>query len=748
MLNRDAFIDNYLDELGENIEAVDATILTLKKDPENEDELTRLLRALHTIKGSSRMLKFGHIERIVHGLENVFKGVREKRYGINRPLVRLVFVTTEYLRAGADKIRSEKDDELPITELLAVYERAYANEPYSLDTLNRNHLQPESGGESEGASAEDRESEDPSPAEPVFRKSDGDFETVRIKISKTDRIIKRFNNLVIKQFQFKKEMDDLRDLEIRFRELMGPSAGGDNGGSAEAARKQNECLKMIQQIRKNFSTDITLMERDALEVQEEIFSLRMLPLQLVLGRMEKMVEDMAMALDKEIALHITGAEVMIDKIILEKLHDPLIHLIRNAADHGIESPEDRAAEGKPRSGRIEIDCAIEGGHVILRIRDDGKGLDYKQIRKRAVDLNPLQEEEIMDMDEASLSTYIFASGFSTNDQVRDLSGRGVGLDIVRYNIENIKGKITLTSRRGEGSEFVLTLPLSLATVEGFFVAAGGEKFLIPANFVREILILQPERILDLISRKGIKLQDKIIPVFPLTAILGRAESEPTEGKQFAVVIESLGETVGMVVDTVIQYASLIYKPPPKSLTRLKLIQGIVFDESYDIITILHIPEVVKRFKGVRSIASRKRYSAEKSEYKNILVVDDSYSTREIERSILELENYSVVTAEDGIDGLEKLRDHHFHMIVTDINMPRMDGLTFVENLRKDDRYRKTPVIVVSSVEDPAVKTDFFAKGADAFIVKSDFDRGNLIMEVRNRIGLSGEKRGGKQVVHD
>ncbi|MFP4347234.1 MAG: response regulator [Desulfococcaceae bacterium] len=748
MLNRDTFIDTYLDELNENIEAVDATILALKKDPENEDELTRLLRALHTIKGSSRMLKFGHIERIVHGLENVFKGVREKRYGINRPLVRLVFVTTEYLRAGADKIRSEKDDELPITNLLAVYERACANEPYSLDTLNRNHPQPESEGEFEGASAGIGESEEPSSAEPVFREAEADFETVRIKISKTDRIIKRFNNLVIKQFQFKKEMDDLRDLEIRFRELMGPSGGGNNGGSAEAARKQNECLKMIQQIRKNFSTDITLMERDALEVQEEIFSLRMLPLQLVLGRMEKMVEDMAMAMDKEIDLHITGAEVMIDKIILEKLHDPLIHLIRNAADHGIESPEDRAAQGKPRAGRIDIDCAIEGGQVIIRIRDDGKGLDYEQIRKRAVAMNPLQEEEIMEMDEASLSAYIFASGFSTNDQVRDLSGRGVGLDIVRYNIENIKGKITLNSRRGEGSEFMLTLPLSLATIEGFFVAAGGEKFLIPANFVREILILQPERILDLISRKGIKLQDKIIPIFPLTAILGRADSEPTEGKRFAVVIESLGEMVGMVVDTVIQYASLIYKPPPRSLAGLKLIQGIVFDESYNIINILHIPEVVKRFKGVRSIASRKRYSAEKSEYKNILVVDDSYSTREIERSILELENYSVVTAEDGIDGLEKLRDHHFHLIVTDINMPRMDGLTFVENLRKDDRYRKTPVIVVSSVEDPAVKADFFAKGADAYIVKSDFDRGNLIMEVRNRIGLSGEKRGGKQVVHE
>lgn len=744
MLNRDAFIDNYLDEVGENIEAVDATILSLKKDPENEDELTRLLRALHTIKGSSRMLKFGHMERIVHGLENVFKGVREKRYGINRPLVRLVFATTEYLRAGADKIRSERDDELPIADLLAIYERAYANEPYSLDGLKRDAVEPETGDGSKDVSSGAQGTEEPPPVDPKHRESDSDFETVRIKISKTDRIIQLFNNLVIKQFQFKKEMDDLRDLEVRFLELMAPASGsGNNGASAEGVRKQSECLKLIQRIRKNFSTDITLMERDALEVQEEIFSLRVLPLRLVLGRMEKMVEDMAMALDKEIDLHITGDEVMIDKIILEKLYDPLIHLVRNAADHGIESPEERAAGGKPRTGRIDIDCAIEGGQAIIRIQDDGKGLDYGKIRKRAAAMNQLQEEEILEMEEEALSGYIFASGFSTNDQVRDLSGRGVGLDIVRHNIENIKGKIDLTSQKGAGSEFVLTLPLSLATIDGFFVAAGGEKFLIPANFVREILILQPDRILDLISRKGIKLQDKIIPIFPLTAILGRTEFEAPDQKRFAVVLESLGETVGMVVESVIQYASLIYKPPPKSLKRLKSIQGIVFDESYNIINILHVPEVVKRFKGVRSIASRKRYSAEKSEYKNILVVDDSYSTREIERSILELENYTVVTAEDGIDALEKLREHHFHLIVTDINMPRMDGLTLVENLRKDDRYRETPVIVVSSVEDSAVQSDFFAKGADAYIVKSDFDRGNLIMEVRKRIGSSGQIQNGE-----
>ncbi len=203
---------------------------------------------------------------------------------------------------------------------------------------------------------------------------------------------------------------------------------------------------------------------------------------------------------------------------------------------------------------------------------------------------------------------------------------------------------------------------------------------------------------------------------------------------FVMIVESLGNMIGIVLDSIIQYASLIYKPLPPNLSKLKLLQGIVFDESYNIINILYIPEIMTRFKGLRGLMPTQQAAEPLHEQKNILVVDDSYSTREIERSILELEDFHVVTAIDGIDGLEKLEEFHFDLIITDINMPRMDGLTFVQNLRQKKAYKYTPIIVVSSIEDSDMREAFASKGIRSYIIKSDFDRGNLVVEVNNLIG--------------
>ncbi|MCP4400830.1 MAG: response regulator [bacterium] len=744
-ISRDAFIDNYLDELKENTESVDSGILTLKKDPANEDELTRLLRALHTIKGSSRMLKFNHIEKIVHGLENVFKGIKEERYGITKSLIQLVFITTDYLRAGARQIKEHKSDEaLSLEKILDVFEKACSNEPYSLDGLKlAPEPQPEPPpevGQPEAAEAAEETGVRRAPGKDETSETIAGYETIRIKLSKTDKMIKLLNNLIIKQFQLRKENDVLNSLEKKFRDLMSMNAGGDRKGDGgkepEYVKKENDYLKHIQQLRKDFGLDLTLLERNTFELQEEILSLRMLPLELILGSLDKMVEETAINLDKEIDFTVSGADVMIDKIILEKLNDPIIHLVRNSIDHGIEMPEEREAKGKNRVGQLGITCYLESGNIIVKIKDDGKGLDYDKILEKAIRLNPIQEEEIRALDTSGLNAFLFASGFSTKEKVQELSGRGVGLDIVKYNIENIKGKIALESEKGKGTEFTLTLPLSLATVEGFFIACAREKFLIPATFVKEVLIINENQRLNLVNGNAIKLRNQIIPIYNLSAILGKNGHEPEEreGKIFVMIVESLSDMIGIVVDSIIQYASLIYKPLPPNLSKLKLLQGIVFDESYNIINILYIPEVMTRFKGLRGLMPAQQPAAKLHKQKSILVVDDSYSTREIERSILELEDFHVVTANDGIDGLEKLEEFHFDLIVTDINMPHMDGLAFVENLKQQDVYKYTPIIVVSSVEDPTIREAFASKGIHSYIIKSDFDRGNLVLEVKNLIG--------------
>jgi two-component system, chemotaxis family, sensor kinase CheA len=743
-LDRDAFIENFLDELRENIDQVDSKILVLKKDPKNEEELNTLLRALHTIKGSSRMLKFNTVESVAHGLENVFKGVKENRYPISKPLIQLVFITTDYLREGITRISETKSDEMEISKLLKVFEQVYENEPYSLDGLRKENPPADEspapaadGGEDGETTAVVLPEGEISVREPMGVASAErptrvtEQETIRIKISKVDKIIKSLNNLIIRQFQFKKQNDVLTELEQNFRELITLQAGGSDGAAFE--RKSSDCLKAIGQIRKSFSEELPLLERDTFEVQEEILSLRMLPLELILGSLGKMVEETAIQVGKEIDFELNGADIMIDKMILEKINDPIIHLVRNAVDHGIETPDVREQLGKPKAGKIQVRCSYESGSIIIRIQDDGKGIDYEKLRQKAIDMNPQQAEEIESMDHGSLNTFLFQSGFSTKESISELSGRGVGLDIVRYNIEKIKGKITLNSEKGNGTEFILSLPLSLATVEGFFVSCCDEKFLIPANFVKEILIIREDDQLDLLDRKAIRLRDKIIPIYYLANILDKEPEYPPE-KYFVMVVESLGEMIGIVIDAIIQYSSLVYKPLPMNLNSMKIIQGIVFDESFNIVNILYVPELANRFKRIKNIDARKRFSTDQREYKHVLVVDDSLSTREIEKSILEIEQYNVATAVDGIDGLEKAREQYYHLIITDIQMPRMDGYTFVENLRKEDRYKSTPIIVVSSVNDPEVQTKFRSIGANSFIVKSEFDRGNLLAEVKELIG--------------
>ena len=753
-LDRNAFIANYLDEVAEQLASIDASILALKDDPGRDDALASLLRALHTIKGSSRMLKFKSMEALAHGLENVFKGIKEGRFDITRDIVRLVLLSGDAMRRGAASIAAVQADDVDTAPFLAVFERAAACEPYTLDTL----ASTESAGSVPAASPAESTGSVPtvspaspapassvptaSPAEsasavpttavpaapaPVRRQSEKQRETIRIDLGRIDGIVRILNNLIIKQFQFRKE----KDIVSRLEGALG-TAVADKGGRGESV---TEALRLARQLRKKLEEDLELMERNTFELQEDILSLRMLPLELIMGNLGKMVEETSAVLGKDIRLSMDGTDLHLDKFILEGLHDPIVHIVRNAVDHGIEKPAERLAKGKDPVGRLAVSCSSESGHIVIRIKDDGKGLDYARIRTRAIELFPSQADEIADMSESGLNTYLFMSGFSTKDQISDLSGRGVGLDIVRHNIESIKGKISLSSAPDQGTEFTLSLPLSLATVDGFFVMSSGEKFLFPAAFVREVITVKSSEVMDLLNRRGFVLRNLVVPLYPLSVILGKGDDDPFDrDKIYVVVVEAFGETMGIMVDSIVQYTTLIYKPVPANLSGLKALQGIVFDENFDIITILFVPELMNRCKRVRNIDTRRRYSASRRENKRILVVDDSQTTREIEKSILEIEDYQVSTAVDGIDGLDRLREQRFHLIVTDITMPRMDGLTFVENLRKLEGYAQTPVIVVSSEDDEGRRNSFREAGATSFIVKSEFERENLLERVKALIG--------------
>ncbi|HUX39595.1 MAG TPA: response regulator [Rectinemataceae bacterium] len=755
-INRMDFVSNYLDETRENLRRVDDGVLKLERDPENPEELGAILRALHTIKGSSRMLKFRAMEQLAHGTESVFKGIREKRYAFSNLHARLVFFGGKLLRVGLEAISRTGIDEVDTSAYLAACEQASADEPFGdrLEELQAASLGGEAGRQAGGDSVPGGRAADEGAAVAPDRGESArpgseqgpapGYESVRVRLENVTRIVEVLNALIIRQFQFKRFQQDLGSLELGFAELLAQVRADDRDGGLSgkglpaSLTTAQGMLTSIRNMKKGFAEQMAVLEQNSYALQEQVMKLSMLPLDLVLGELPRMAAETAASLGKEIEFLVSGSELLLDKAILEGLGDPLLHLVRNSVDHGIESPSERVAAGKPPAGKISVTCGSEAGAIVIKVADDGRGIDADLVKRRAVERGLLRESDAAALAEGEVFALLFESGFSTKEAVSDLSGRGIGLDIVKHNVDRVKGKVVVRSTKGAGSEFVLSVPISLATVSGFFVLAGGRKFLVPSNFVQKIVRLAVSERVSYFNREAFNLDGKIVTLYSLATLLGL---KPLNHGNFlyVVIVESMGERIGVVVDEVQRHASLIFRPVPRNLRKQKIVQGIVFDESYRIINILFVPELIARFKRMKSIDLVAGVRGDEPRSPRALVVDDSANTREIEKSILELEGYEVECAEDGIEALELLKEKDFDVILSDIEMPRMDGITMIGNIRKDAAHARTPIVVVTSYADEATKARAREAGADAHVIKAEFDRNGLVKTIEE---LLEARRGG------
>jgi len=695
MFDKSLLTADFIEETKEHSANIHEDIIKLHENPGNEEMMEDLLRELHTIKGTSRMLGFMTMEKVSHGLEDVLKAVAEKRIELSGVIVGLTLLSLEMLDTCLKKIKENTDDECPVENFMKAYTSVLKG-----GSFERQSLQDEIDGISE---------DDDSNLDKDVRVDD--VQSIRIKLEKINSIINAYDGLIIREFKLKKIVEQLQQEEF----------------NTKNAR--------LGTIRKNFESDLQQLESRLFDVQNEIFNLRMLPLGIILDPLKRTIEKDALSFGKQVRLDIPTNDVSLDKIILEQLSDILLHLLRNSLDHGIESAEERKELGKDPVGTIRVTTSSNANYLEMIVEDDGQGIDYEKVRQKAIAHYPDREAEISAMNESDLSSFLFISGFSTNDTVTSLSGRGVGLDVVRTNMEKIKGKINFETERGKGTKFILTFPSSLATLQGMFVISGGMKFLIPSQYISEVTQIDESEYISLQNQNLYRLRDTLIPVYNLSSILKNFKPNTDKKTQIVktVIVEYLGKKTGIIVDDLQNYVSLVVKPLPKLLKNISALQGVVFDENYSIVPILSMPDILKRLKSLLNYDLQKfEVKTQKKEY-SILVVDDSYTTRQIEQTILSLEDYLVDTAVDGIDALEKLKNKKYDVIVTDIKMPRMDGCVLIENIRRQDINKKTPIIVVSSVYETETRQRFMNAGANAFIVKSDFERGNLVSTVKELI---------------
>ncbi|MEW6351845.1 MAG: hybrid sensor histidine kinase/response regulator [Thermodesulfobacteriota bacterium] len=494
-----------------------------------------------------------------------------------------------------------------------------------------------------------------------------------------------------------------------------------------------ELGKSLDAVRIMTYEDGSRLESIAGNLEDGIRSIRLLPMGTLFDLFPRMVRDLARGKGKEARLLTLGEETPADKRVIEEIKDPLMHMIRNAIDHGIESPDEREAAGKPRMGSIELKAYQTSAKVVVELKDDGRGIDIEAVKSTALKTRVRTAAELEAMTPDELYALILVSGFSTSTFVSDVSGRGIGLDVVRVNVERLKGKIQIQSVPGRGSTFRLELPVTMATVRALVVAVAGHKYAIPLEYVEAIRLVSDPDIFPMQGHETIVRDSVPLSVVRLVDLLElqerfeseRGPEEVPEQKAHAVacvVIASGSERVGLLVDELVDELEIVLKPLNALLRRVRNVAGSTILGTGEVCIVLAAQGLLKSAQKRSPAAPR---TAEKEEVKRtrvILMAEDSLTTRTQMKRILEGAGYEVVAAVDGLDAINKIPTRPFDALVTDVMMPNMDGLTLTQKLRENPKYKELPIILVTTLSSDEDRRRGLQAGASAYITKPAFDQ--------------------------
>ena len=473
------------------------------------------------------------------------------------------------------------------------------------------------------------------------------------------------------------------------------------------------------------------------QLQNTVKDMRLVPVSMVFDFFPRAVRDLEKELGKEIELILKGKESRLDKTLVDRLRSPLLHLIRNSADHGIETPDIREASGKPRTGKLILSAEETADRIAITMEDDGAGINADKIKKSAIEKGIIDQSEADAMNSEEAIYLICAPGFSTAVAVTDTSGRGVGMDVVKKEIESeMKGELQINSELGKGTTVTLFLPLTLSDSKMCIVESRETFFAIPTVNVEKTEFISPDQVMSIANKLAIAIQGNLIPMVYLSDVLGMQEiTEVKKGDEIRVIIVKHGhQLIAFVVDDFHGVKLMVIKSLGDYLRRVRNIAGTSIMGNGEIAFILHVPDLMASassgtkgtFKTVQALTPATKVE--------ILVVEDSMMTREFERNILESVGYNVDVAVDGLDGLEKMGEKDYNLVVSDIEMPRMNGFEFISSFRKDKRFQHIPTIIVTSLDSEEEKQKGLAAGADKYIVKSAFDKDTLLQAVEGLVG--------------
>lgn len=753
----------FQEELTTEVSALNRDLLALEQaaEPGRAELINRLFRSAHSLKGAARAVGLRPIETACHGLETLLAKVRDGGRALGPELFELLFTAVDALSEAGQRLRGQKGLEgTPLAALLprleaAVRDTAPAASPAAAANPEP-EPRPESRPQPEPRPAPKPEAEAaPLPAavsEPV----------IRVKAEKLDALLARTGELLVSSGRLESRIQDIQALrefidrwEADFRALAKPlrrllaegsarSSGpvGPGAGVGRAYSTSRRAKQVLAASGKNFrklSRDLerlgTMLARDNRMLQlttaplvEQVRHLRTLPFAESCDGLSRVARDLSHQLGKEVRLVVEGAEVELDRAVLEGLKAPLMHLVRNAIDHGIEPPETRRKAGKPPLGQITVSASLHGAQVHIAVADDGQGLDITAIRERArlrgLPL-PAAEQE--------LARAIFTPGFSTTHRITDISGRGVGLDVVKSAVEALHGSVDLQWQAGRGTRFTLTVPLTLTVLRGLLVSAAAQRFVFPTTSVKQLLLLGPEELHSIEGWPSLVLGGLTLPVVSLAEGLGlRAPqaSVPARGKLPLVVAAAGGLQAAFVVDELLGERELMIKSLGPRLSQVPTLAGATLLADGQLALLLNAGGVIRATLKNRSRELLARFTQRATpSRKRLLVVEDTLTTRSLLRGLLESAGYEVLLAADGVDALQILHDQGADLVVSDLEMPRMDGFALTAAIRGSTRFANLPVVLVTGMEDEADKARGMQVGANAYIIKSTFEQRGLLEAV-------------------
>ena len=751
------FVPKFVDENRDRIQKLNRAILAFEKDASNLELLKEIMREVHTLKGTARMMGFVDIVTLSHKAEDIFVKIKE---GGLQPTKRLYDIVFQALDMIANMVESKLKDVRSTTNVEEMCSRLEVVLRAS-GLPGKEEVSQRKADEvvSEIAESKIVENKPPSvlPVEPEGKGAASEVnipqegkKTIRIGLDKIEALYNHLVELIMTQMTFRQRYEDMTKLNQYAKQLKTIKAetGADLGSHESNNKKLHQIITRYNRVEDLFLREITrhadayeadVVKLDAVTegIRQQVMSMRMQPISTIFDLATRLVRDLSRQFNKEVDLVVSGTDVELDNNIIEILKAPLVHLLRNAIDHGIEEPSLRTSLGKKEAGVIALSAKQEGGDVLITVEDDGKGIDKERVKETAIHKGLLSEEEAKKVSDEEIYEIITKPGFSTSKIITDTSGRGVGMDVVKTVVDRLNGSLILESTKGHGARFILKVPATIALINVLILRVGNMTLAVPSAGVNSAVHIIGKDISTLEGKASAFIEGQTIPLIHMSDIFMLAKEERgRDGRVPIIISRSDRGKIGFIVSEFLYEKEIVFQEFKGYLKRPRYFSGVATLGTGEIVLILNIQELVKArdLSGVSPITEVSKGVKPQVKKNAILVAEDSMITAELEKNILVNAGYEVDVAIDGIDAMDKLHGKKYDLLVTDIDMPRMDGFELTSKVRADKRLKDLPVVVVTVREKVEDKRKGIEVGADAYILKKEFDQSNLLNTIKRLIG--------------